>query len=58
MDFVHDQLADRTAFRVLRIVDLYTRERVRLVLSLRLRAEDVVATPSRLRDERCIPLII
>ena len=58
MDFIHDQLAEGTAFRVLSIVDLYTRECVGLVAGLRLRAEDVVATLSRLREERGIPLII
>ena len=44
MDFIHDQLADGTAFRVLSIVDLYTRECVGLVPAIRLRADDVVAT--------------
>ena len=58
MDFIHDQLADGTAFRVLSIVDLYTRECVGLVPALRLRADDVVATLSRLRDERGIPAVI
>lgn len=52
MDFIHDQLADGTAFRVLSIVDLYTRECVGLVPALRRRAEDVVATLSQLRDAR------
>jgi putative transposase len=37
MDFIHDQLADGTAFRVLSIVDLYTRECVGLVPAVRLR---------------------
>lgn len=58
MDFIHDQLADGTAFRVLSIVDLYTRECVGLVPAMRLRAEDVVATLSRLRDERGVPAVI
>lgn len=58
MDFIHDQLADGTAFRVLSIVDLYTRECVGLVPALRLRAEDVVATLSQMRDERGIPAVI
>jgi len=58
MDVIHDQLADGTAFRVLSIVDLYTRERVGLVPAMRLRAEDVVATRSRLRDERGVPAVI
>ncbi|AMW05818.1 hypothetical protein GEMMAAP_15480 [Gemmatimonas phototrophica] len=57
MDFIHDQLADGTAFRVLSIVDLYTRECVGLVPAIRLRADDVVAMLSRLRDERGIPTI-
>ena len=58
MDFIHDQLADGTAFRVLSIVDLYTRECVGLVPAIRLRTDDVVATLSRLRDERGIPTVI
>lgn len=49
MDFIHDQLADGTAFRVLSIVDLYTRECVGLVPGVRLRADDVVAVLSQLR---------
>ncbi len=55
MDLIHDQLADGTAFRVLRMVDLYTRECVGLVPAIRLRADDVVATLSRLREERGNP---
>lgn len=46
MDFIHDQLADDTAFRVLSIADLYPRECVGLVPAIRLRAEDVIATPN------------
>jgi putative transposase len=57
-DFIHDQLANGTAFRVLSIVDLCTRERVGLVPTIRLRADDVVATLSRLRDERGTPAVI
>jgi putative transposase len=38
MEIVHDQLADGTAFRVLSIVDLHTRECVGLLPALRLRA--------------------
>ncbi|WP_439644002.1 IS3 family transposase [Gemmatimonas sp.] len=58
MDFIHDQLADGTAFRVLSIVDLYTRECVGLVPAVRLRADDVIAALNRLRDERGIPAVI
>ncbi len=58
MDFIYDQLADGSAFRVLSIVDLYTRECVGLVPAMRLRADDVVATLNRLREERGIPAVI
>lgn len=57
MDFIHDQLADGTAFRVLSIVDLYTRECVGLVPAIQLRADDLVATLSRRCDERGIPTL-
>jgi len=58
MDFIHDQLADGTAFRVLSMADLYTRECVGLVPAVRLRADDVIAALNRLRDERGIPAVI
>jgi putative transposase len=57
-DFIHDQLAYGTAFRVLSIVDFYTRECVGLMPAMRLRANDVVATLNRLRDKRGIPAVI
>lgn len=58
MDFIHGQHADGTAFRVLSVFDLFTRERVGLVPAIRLRADNVVATLSRLRDERRILAVI
>ena len=58
MDFIHDQLADGTAFRVLSIVDLYTRECVGLVPGVRVRADEVVAVLSQLRQERGGPAVI
>jgi putative transposase len=58
MDFIHEQLADGTAFRALSIIDLYTRERVGLVPAIRLRAADVVASLSRRRCKRGIPAVV
>ena len=46
------------AFCVLSIVDPHTRECVRLVATLRLRAYDVLATLSALRNERAMPAVI
>jgi putative transposase len=58
MDFIHYQLADGTAFRVLSIVDLYTRECVGLVPGVRVRADEVVAVLSQLRQKRGVPAVI
>ena len=58
LDFIHDQLADGTAFRVLSIVDLYTRKCVGLVPGVRLRADDVVAVLSQPRHDRGVPAVI
>jgi putative transposase len=43
MDFVHDQTAQGTAFRVLTVVDVYTRECKALVARRRFHGEDVAA---------------
>ena len=58
MDFFHDRLADGTAFRVLSIVDLFTRECVDLMPAVRFRADDVVAVLNQLRDARGVPAVI
>ncbi len=42
MDFMHDRLADGTAFRLLTVVDLYSRECVALSVDRSFRSPDVV----------------
>lgn len=58
MDFIHDTFADGTAFRVLSVVDVYTRECVALVPQLRFRGEDVAAWLSTVSTERGTPVVI
>lgn len=58
MDFIHDQLADGTAIRMPSIVDLYTHDCVGRVPAMRLRSDNVVTTPSRMRNDRKIPAVI
>ncbi len=50
LDFIRDQFADGKAFLVLSIVDLYTREFVGSVSTLRLRAGIVVGALNIRRD--------
>jgi putative transposase len=47
MDFVHDQLGDKRAFRVLTVVDNWSRESVLLEAGFRLTRESVAAVLSR-----------
>jgi putative transposase len=56
MDFVADQLVDRTRFRSLTIVDVYTREALAIVVGQRLRAAQVVETCNRLVAVRGAPV--
>lgn len=58
MDFIHDTFADGTAFRVLSVIDLYTRECVALVPQRRFRGEDVAAWLSTVGAERGLPQVI
>jgi putative transposase len=58
MDFIHDTLADGTTFRVLSVIDLYTRECVALVPKIRFRADDVAAWLSEVGQERGLPSVI
>lgn len=55
MDFVHDQLADGRAFRVLTVVDNWSRESVLLEAGLRLTGERVAAALSRVARHRLLP---
>ena len=47
MDFVADQLANGTKFRVLTVVDVFTREALAIEVGQRLKGEDVVAMLDR-----------
>lgn len=58
MDFIHDTFADGTSFRVLSVIDCYTRECVALVPRLRFRGEDVAACLTVVRDTRGLPAVI
>src|ERR1022692_262861 len=55
MDFVHDQLANRQAFRVLTVVDNWSRESVLLEASFRLTGESVAQALSRASVQRPLP---
>jgi putative transposase len=48
MDFVSDQMADGGKFRILTVVDVYTREALAVEAGLRLRGEHVVEALNRL----------
>ena len=52
MDFVSDQLVNGTRFRVLTIVDVYTREVLAFTVGKRLRAEDVVQVCNKMVARR------
>jgi putative transposase len=55
MDFVADQLADGRRFRLLTVVDLFTRECLDIELGQSLRAEHVVQVLNKLKFERGVP---
>ena len=55
MDFVHDQLANRQAFRVLTVVDNWSRESVLLEAGFRLTGESVAQALSRASVQRPLP---
>lgn len=55
MDFVHDQLADGRAFRVLTVVDNWSRESVLLEAGFRLSGESVAQALSRVFVTRPLP---
>ena len=52
MDFMSDQLVDGRRFRILTVLDVYTRECLVLVAGQRFRGADVVNILSRLVEER------
>lgn len=55
MDFVHDQLSDMRAFRVLTVADNWSRESVSLEAGFRLTAEQVAMALSRVSQSRQLP---
>ena len=55
MDFVHDQLSSGKAFRVLTVVDNWSRESVVLETGFRLTGESVVQALRRAASERNLP---
>ncbi|MFY8274004.1 DDE-type integrase/transposase/recombinase [Pseudoalteromonas sp. SSDWG2] len=55
MDFVSDQLTTGSKFRILTVVDTFTRECLAADICSRLRSENVVATLTRLCRKRGAP---
>lgn len=55
LDFVADQLADGQRFRVLTVIDVFTRECVAMTVGTRLTGADVVSTLERTRSQRGTP---
>jgi putative transposase len=55
MDFMSDQLADSRRFRILTMLDVYTRENLALIAGQSFRGEDVAAILSRIVEERDTP---
>lgn len=58
MDFVHDELAEGRSFRLLTIVDHFSRESVAIEIGFSLRAADIIRTLSRLKLIRGLAKII
>jgi len=58
MDFMHDRLADNRAYRLLTVVDIYSRECVALEVVARFCSDDVVAVLQRACRERGAPKIL
>lgn len=60
MDFMHDRLMgeERKAFRLLTIVDIFTRECLALEVATGFRARDVVGVLTRLIEKRGTPIAI
>ncbi len=54
-DFVHDQLGNKRAFRVLTVVDNWSRESVLLEAGFRLTGESVAAVLSKACERRLLP---
>jgi putative transposase len=55
MDFMHDTLADGTSFRVLTMIDEWSRESLALEVDISLPALRVIRVLERLKEERGLP---
>jgi putative transposase len=55
MDFVHDQLANGGAFRVLAVIDNWSRESVLLETGFRLSGDSVAQALARVAAQRALP---
>ncbi|QDH58664.1 transposase family protein [Pandoraea pnomenusa] len=55
MDFVADQLADGSKFRMLTVVDVFTKEALAIEVGQRLRGEHVVSALNRIAARRGAP---
>lgn len=55
LDLVHDHLADGGKFRLLTVIDVFSREALAIEIGRRLRGEDVVGVLNRLVRERGAP---
>ena len=55
LDFVHDQLSGGQKFRILTVVDVYSREGLAIEVDYRLKAENVVEVLNRLVRQRGAP---
>jgi putative transposase len=58
MDFMHDRLADNRPYRLLTVVDIYSRECIALEVAPRFCSDDVVAVLRRASRERGSPKIL
>jgi putative transposase len=58
MDFVADKLADRTRFRSLTVMDIYTRECLAIELGQALTGRDVVMVLNRIKIQRGFPKML
>jgi putative transposase len=58
MDFVGDQLADGRRFRLLTVLDIYTRECLAIASDQRLKGPDVVLVLNRIKVQRGVPKML
>lgn len=58
LDFVHDSLADGRRFRVLTVIDQFSRESPALEVDTSLTGERVATVLSRIADQRGLPVVV